>query len=61
MEIREDNSQNKTQVGPPLRTRKRRKAEARRSAADVNVGVNNEDNNEDLFFIDDQSEDSQII
>ena len=52
LEIREDTSQNKTQVGPPLRTRKRRKAQMRR---------NLNDDDDDVFFIDDQSEESQLI
>lgn len=56
LEIREDNSQNKTQVGPPLRTRKRRKAEARQNVVNINI-----DDDDEPFFIDDQSEDSQII
>lgn len=49
LDIREDNSQNKTQVGPPLRTRKRYK---RRKIADYE---------EENFHIDDQSEESQIF
>ena len=52
LEIREDNSQDKTQVGPPLRTRKRRvQPQTRR----------NFDDDDEPIFIDDQSEDSQII
>ena len=53
LEIREDNSQDKTQVGPPLRTRKRRvQPQTRR---------NFDDDDDEPIFIDDQSEDSQII
>jgi hypothetical protein len=45
LDLREDNTQNKTQIGRPLRTRKRIR----------------KPNYEDEFDIDDRSEDSQII